>query len=62
MKYLNFDDHGYSVVDITRQRLQVDYFIISDRADRDAGAERTQSWATRVNSQRVHQVEKGIDD
>ncbi len=62
VKYLNFDDHGYSVVDITRHRLQVDYFIISDRADRDATAERTQSWATRVNSQRVHQVEKGIDD
>ena len=62
VKYLNFDDHGYSVVDITRQRLQVDYFIISDRADRDAGVRRTRSWATRVNSQRVHQAEKGIDD
>ena len=62
VKYLNFDDHGYSVVDITRRRLQVDYFVISDRADRDASARRTQSWATRVNSQHVHPVEKGIDD
>jgi alkaline phosphatase D len=62
VKYLNFDDHGYSVVDINRRRLQVDYFIISDRRDRRATVQRTASWATRVNSQRVHAVDKGIDD
>ena len=61
MKYLNFDDHGYSVVDITREALQMDYFVISDRADPHASAAHA-SWATRVNSQRVHPVEKGIDD
>jgi alkaline phosphatase D len=61
VKYLNFDDHGFSVVDIDRRRLQVDYFIISDRRDRRATVQRTASWATRVNSQRVHQVDRGID-
>ena len=39
IKYLNFDDHGYSVLDITPERLQMDYFVISDRADRDATGE-----------------------
>ncbi len=62
VKYLNFDDHGYSVVDVTRERLQVDYFVISDRRDRDAGSRREQSWATTVNSQSVTRVAKGIDD
>ncbi len=62
IKYLNFDDHGYSVVDITRDRMQMDYFIISDRAQKRATATRTASWATRVNSQKVHTVQKGIDD
>jgi alkaline phosphatase D len=62
VKYLNFDDHGYSVVDITRERLQMDYFVISDRAEKRATATRTASWATTVNSQKVRTVQKGIDD
>ena len=36
VKYLNFDDHGFSVLDLTPQRAQMDWFVISDRADRDA--------------------------
>ena len=36
VKYLNFDDHGFSVLDITADRAQMDWFVISDRADRDA--------------------------
>ena len=31
-------------------------------AGRWDSAEGTASWATRVNSQRVHQVDRGIDD
>ena len=36
IKYLNFDDHGFSVLDLTPKRAQMDWFVISDRADRDA--------------------------
>jgi alkaline phosphatase D len=61
VKYLNFDDHGFSVVDINRKRLQVDWFIISDRRDRRATARREVSYVTRVNSNRVERVEKGVD-
>ena len=32
IKYLNFDDHGFSVLDITAKRAQMDWFIIGDRA------------------------------
>ncbi len=62
VKYLNFDDHGFSVLDVNRRRVQMDYFVISDREDPKATVTRTASWATRVNSQQVHPVQKGIDD
>jgi alkaline phosphatase D len=59
IKYLNFDDHGYSVVDVTPHRLQMDYYMISERADRNATTRCIQSWATAADSQRVHQVVDG---
>ncbi len=33
IKYLNFDDHGFSVLDVTSRRTQMDYYVIGDRAD-----------------------------
>ena len=51
IKYLNFDDHGFSVLDITAKRAQMDWFIIGDRADKGAGASWTASWATTAGSQ-----------
>jgi alkaline phosphatase D len=57
VKYLNFDDHGYSVLDVTSRRTQMDYYVIGDRADRGAGASWTASWATDASTQRVHAVD-----
>lgn len=53
VKYLNFDDHGYSVLDVTPARAQMDWFVIGDRADRGAGAHWTASWATASGTNRV---------
>ncbi len=61
IKYLNFDDHGFSVFDVNRERAQMDYFVISDRTDPDATAVRSASWATTVNSHKVHAVDRGVD-
>ncbi|QWC87023.1 alkaline phosphatase D family protein [Nocardioidaceae bacterium] len=36
VKYLDFDLHGYSVFEVTPGHAQMDYFVISDRADRRA--------------------------
>jgi len=33
VKLLEFDSHGYAVVDVTPERLQVDWHYLSDRAD-----------------------------
>ena len=38
IKELEFDSHGFSVVDITRERIQFDTFFISDREDPAATA------------------------
>jgi alkaline phosphatase D len=61
VRFLNFDDHGYAVVDVNRQRVQMDYFKISARDDKQATSTRLASWATTVNSNVVHQVSTGVD-
>jgi alkaline phosphatase D len=60
VKYLNFDDHGFSVLDLTPQRAQMDWFIISDRADRNASITWTTSFATRAGSNRVVSVDHPV--
>ena len=53
IKYLNFDDHGFSVLDLTAKRAQMDWFVISDRADRDATIRWTRSFVTRSGTNRL---------
>ena len=53
VKYLNFDDHGFSVFDLTPARAQMDYFVIGDRADARAGVSWTASWATLAGTNKV---------
>jgi alkaline phosphatase D len=60
VKYLNFDDHGYSVLDVTSRRTQMDYYVIGDRADRSTGATWTASWATDANTQRVRAADRPV--
>ncbi len=47
IKYVNLDDHGYSVLDVTPARVQIDYFVVSDRRDPKATAQRTTSYVVR---------------
>ena len=60
IKYIDFDDHGFSVLDITAKRAQMDWFVIGDRADHDAGISWTQSWATTAGSQTIHSVNRPV--
>ena len=53
VKYLNFDDHGFSVLDLTPARAQMDYYVIGDRRDPAAGVSWTASWATASGANRV---------
>ncbi|WP_404383394.1 alkaline phosphatase D family protein [Knoellia locipacati] len=42
VKHLDFDSHGYSVLTITAREAQMDWYVVSDRADRAA----TSTWST----------------
>jgi alkaline phosphatase D len=57
IKYLNFDDHGFSVLDITAKRAQMDWFVIGDRADKTTPIRWTASYATRAGTGRVTAVD-----
>jgi alkaline phosphatase D len=57
VKYLNFDDHGFSVLDITPKRAQMDWFVIADRSDRRTAISHTASYATRVGTNKVEAVD-----
>ncbi|MCY7396548.1 MAG: alkaline phosphatase D family protein [Nocardioides sp.] len=56
IKYLNFDDHGFSVLDLTSRRAQMDWYIIGDRADRDTAVTWTASYKTDATTGRVQAV------
>jgi alkaline phosphatase D len=56
VRYLDFDSHGYGVLDVTPARVQMDYYVTGDRARRDAGSSWSASWATEAGSNTVHAV------
>ena len=60
VKYLNFDDHGYSVLDVNPDRAQMDWYVIGDRADRDADARWEASWRTRAGTGKVERADRPV--
>ncbi|WP_182920364.1 alkaline phosphatase D family protein [Nocardioides cavernaquae] len=61
IKYLNFDDHGFSVLDLTPARAQMDWFVIGDRADKATGIAWTASYETRAGENKVRPVAKPVN-
>ncbi|GAA5145840.1 alkaline phosphatase D family protein [Nocardioides marinquilinus] len=57
IKYLNFDDHGFCVLDLTARRAQMDWYVIGERSDRHTRIRHDRSFATRVGSNRVVEVD-----
>ncbi|MEO9326117.1 alkaline phosphatase D family protein [Nocardioides sp. C4-1] len=56
IKYLNFDDHGFSVLDLDAKRAQMDWFVIGDRADRQTSITYSRSFLTVAASNRVEET------
>lgn len=56
VKYLDFDSHGYSVLDVTPARVQMDWYVISDRADPKATVRLSQSYEVPASSQQVRKA------
>jgi alkaline phosphatase D len=56
VKYLDFDSHGFCVLDITSQRAQMDWFVIGDRKDRTTPISWSRSFATKAGTGRITEV------
>ncbi|MFC7818924.1 alkaline phosphatase D family protein [Streptomyces sp. NPDC057367] len=54
--WVDTDRHGYGVLDITAERAQMDYYVVSDRTDPDATSKWARSYRTRSGTQRVEPV------
>jgi alkaline phosphatase D len=60
IKYLNFDDHGFSVLDVTAERAQCDFFVIGSRTDPDTPITWTRSFATAAGASSVQEVDAPV--
>ncbi|GEP37270.1 phosphodiesterase/alkaline phosphatase D [Nocardioides psychrotolerans] len=60
IKYLNFDDHGFCVLDVTAERTQCDWFVIGSRADRRSPVRWTRSFRTLSGSSTVQEVDRPV--
>ncbi|MFF7736699.1 alkaline phosphatase D family protein [Streptomyces sp. NPDC007984] len=54
--WVDTDRHGFGVLDITAERAQMDFYVISDRARRDATAKWSRSYRTRSGTQKVERT------
>ena len=56
VKWIDLDSHGYGVLDVTPEQVQMDYYILSDRTRRDAASTWTRSYRTRSGTQRLERA------
>ncbi|MEK0100622.1 alkaline phosphatase D family protein [Streptomyces sp. A475] len=56
VKWLDMDAHGYGVLDVTAERSQMDYYVVSDRRDPAATTSWARSYRTLDGTQTVERV------
>ncbi|WP_413756779.1 alkaline phosphatase D family protein [Streptomyces sp. MMBL 11-3] len=54
--WVDTDRHGYGVLDLTAERAQMDYYVLSDRTSADATAAWARSYRTRSGTQKVERT------
>ncbi|WP_053851875.1 alkaline phosphatase [Streptomyces sp. NRRL B-24085] len=54
--WVDTDRHGYGVLDITADRAQMDYYVLSDKTKKDATATWARSYRTRTGTQKVERT------
>ncbi|MFY1678408.1 MULTISPECIES: alkaline phosphatase D family protein [unclassified Streptomyces] len=60
VKWVDMDNHGYGVLDVTADRSQMDYYTLSDRTKADATVSWARSYRTRSGTQRVERVDAPV--
>ncbi|OKK08368.1 alkaline phosphatase [Streptomyces sp. CB03234] len=56
VKWVDMDNHGYGVLDVTTERSQMDYYTVSDKRKPDASSAWIRSYRTRSGTQKVERV------
>ncbi len=56
VKWLDMDAHGYGVLDVTAERSQMDYYVVSDKRRQDATAAWSRSYRTLNGTQKVERA------
>ncbi|WP_327314423.1 alkaline phosphatase D family protein [Streptomyces sp. NBC_01235] len=54
--FVDTDRHGYGVLDITAERAQMDYYVLSDRTNAEATSAWARSYRTRTGTQKVERT------
>ncbi|MGW1723726.1 alkaline phosphatase D family protein [Streptomyces sp. NPDC002306] len=54
--WVDTDRHGYGVLDITAERAQMDYYVLSDRTKANATSSWSRSYRTRTGTQKVERT------
>ncbi|MFI2639650.1 alkaline phosphatase D family protein [Streptomyces sp. NPDC018610] len=54
--WVDTDRHGYGVLDVTAERAQMDYYVLSDRTDANATSSWARSYRTRSGTQKVERT------
>ncbi|KES04656.1 alkaline phosphatase [Streptomyces toyocaensis] len=54
--WVDTDRHGYGVLDITAERAQMDYYVLSSRTEADATAKWARSYRTRSGTQKAERT------
>lgn len=60
VRFVNLDDHGYCVLQVTPAMVQMDWYAISDRADKDATSRLLTSWAVASGTPQVQPTTRAI--
>ncbi|MFJ7943757.1 alkaline phosphatase D family protein [Streptomyces sp. NPDC096354] len=60
VKWVDMDSHGYGVLDVTAERSQMDYYVVSDKTKQDATAAWTRSYRTLSGTQKVERVDRPV--
>ncbi|MFE2021363.1 alkaline phosphatase D family protein [Streptomyces sp. NPDC059499] len=60
VKWIDLDSHGYGVLDVTAERSQMDYYVISDKTKKDATASWVRSYRTRSGTQKIERADAPV--
>ncbi|MFF8912551.1 alkaline phosphatase D family protein [Streptomyces sp. NPDC015032] len=60
VKWVDMDAHGYGVLDVTAERSQMDYYVVSDRTKRDATSAWARSYRTLSGTQKIERVNQPV--